>query len=127
MILRLVDGESLGTRFSPAGTRLESRKRWMLSQPTKGKIIVDAGARSALRRQHRSLLPAGIADVQGAFGRGDIVSIVDTDGNRVGCGIANYDSVDTQQIRGCRSDKIPEILGHHYGDEVVHRDNLTMI
>lgn len=126
VIIRLARGENIGTFFAPSHSKMESRKRWMLSQPPKGKIIVDPGARTALRRQKRSLLAAGITDVTGSFGRGDIVSVHDSEGRKIGCGIANYSAADIQRIKGVRSERIQEILGYGYGDEVIHRDNLTI-
>ncbi|MCD5413033.1 MAG: glutamate 5-kinase [Dehalococcoidia bacterium] len=126
VILRLSEGEALGTFFSPVTTRIESRKRWMLSLPVKGRIVVDAGAKTALQRRNKSLLPAGVVRVDGVFERGDVVAIVDSQGSSVATGISNYSSADIAQIKGCRSDRIEGILCHEYGDEVVHRDNLVV-
>ena len=107
---------------------MESRKRWMLAGlSVKGSIVVDAGAAKVLRHDQRSLLPAGIADVRGAFQRGEAVTIVDNDGQSIACGITNYASDEILRIRGLRSDRIEETLGHQYGSEVVHRDNLALL
>ncbi len=104
VLLRLARGEAVGTFFPPVSDRLESRKRWMLAGLSlKGGIIVDSGAAKALREQKRSLLPAGVREVQGAFQRGDVVSIIDGKGQRIACGIANYGSQEIVQIRGLRS------------------------
>ena len=128
VLVRLVDGEPLGTLFVPAATKLESRKRWMLSDLThRGRIVVDDGAARALREQGRSLLPAGVVAVEGRFERGDIVSIDDIQGNRIGCGISNYSSTEIAIIKGCRSNRIAELLGYDYGSEVVHRNNLVTV
>ena len=82
IILRLAAGEAIGTRFLPATSKLESRKRWMLSGlSTKGKLVVDSGAALALKKQKRSLLAAGIKQVEGKFQRGDIVNIYDPQGS----------------------------------------------
>jgi glutamate 5-kinase len=80
-----------------------------------------------LRRENKSLLPAGVQDVNGQFVRGDAVDVVDAEGRRVACGIANYDSGEILRIRGLRSDRIEEVLGHNYGGEVVHRDNMVCL
>jgi glutamate 5-kinase len=72
-------------------------------------------------------LPAGITSVSGDFRRGDIVYILDRDGRRIACGIANYGSEDIARIRGLRSDQIQGTLGYHYGQEVVHRNNLVLL
>lgn len=127
VLLRLIDGESIGTLFPASTSKLESRKRWMLSQPAKGKIIVDIGARAALQKQNRSLLPAGIVELKNRFNRGDIVHIEDSQGNCFATGIAGYSSVEINKIKDHRSEKITEILGHCYGDEVIHRDNLVLL
>jgi len=128
IILRLVDGEAVGTRFVPIASKLESRKRWMLSGlSTKGKVVVDSGAALALKKQKRSLLAAGIKQVEGDFQRGDIVNIHDPEGSRLGCGITNYSSNDIGVIKGTHSRKIATLLGYDYGSEVVHRNNLVVL
>jgi glutamate 5-kinase len=127
VILRLVAGETVGTRFLPSTSRLESRKRWMLSGlSTKGKLVVDSGAVLALKKQNRSLLAAGISHVEGKFQRGAIVNIYDPQGTRLGCGITNYSSSDLDIIKGAHSRKITSLLGYDYGSEVVHRNNLVV-
>jgi glutamate 5-kinase len=127
IILRVVAGEAVGTRFLPTTSKLESRKRWMLSGLcTRGKLVVDAGAAVALTRQNRSLLAAGIKQVEGKFERGDHVNIYDLDGARLGCGITNYSSADIELVKGAHSGKIATILDHDYGSEVVHRNNLVI-
>jgi len=128
VIARLARGETIGTFFQPVASRLESRKRWMLSQLSKGEIYVDAGAATALRKQNKSLLPAGVIKVSGEFDRGDVVNIFDSKtGEKIACGISNYSSGDIFVIKGARSDRITGILGHEYGEEVVHRDNLVTL
>lgn len=126
VILKLAEGEALGTFFSPLTSRIESRKRWMLSLPAKGRIVIDAGAKDALQKRNKSLLPVGVVRVDGVFERGDLVAIVDSEDNSFATGISNYCSTDIAQIKGCRSDSIQEILCYEYGDEVVHRDNLVV-
>ena len=112
----------------PTTSKLESRKRWMLSGlSTKGKLVIDSGAALALRKQKRSLLAAGIKQVEGDFQRGDIVNIYDPLGSRLGCGITNYSSADIGIIKGVHSGKIATLLGYDYGSEVVHRNNLTVL
>ena len=128
VLLRLVRGEALGTSFPSGVDRMESRKRWMVAGLSlKGSIAVDPGASKALCEQRRSLLPAGVRDVTGSFKRGDAVAITDGDGRRIACGIANYSAEEIMRIRGVRSDRIEEVLGHHYGSEVLHRNNLVLL
>lgn len=125
---RLAAGEAIGTYFAPTTSRVESRKRWMLGAWSgRGYLSVDAGAATALREHGRSLLPAGIAGVQGAFERGDVVLIVGVDGGRVACGISNYAEHEVERIRGLRSDQIADRLGYDLGAEVVHRSNLVIL
>ena len=128
IILRVAAGEAVGTRFKPAASKLESRKRWMLSGlSTKGKLVVDSGAALALKKQKRSLLAAGIKQIEGTFQRGDIVNIYDPDGVQIGCGITNYGSGDINVLKGAHSTQIGTLLGHDYGSEVVHRNNLVVL
>ncbi|MCJ7606186.1 MAG: glutamate 5-kinase [Dehalococcoidales bacterium] len=128
VILRLADGEAIGTRFPPTTDNMESRERWMVSGLcTRGKIIVDSGAAEALNKNKKSLLAAGIKTAEGRFGRGDIVAIYDPEGNQLGCGITNYSSGDIGIIKGSRSDKIATLLSFDYGPEVVHRNNLVLM
>lgn len=128
ILVRIASGEAAGTRFSPAASHLESRKRWMLSGlSTRGKLVVDSGAALALKKQKRSLLAAGIERTEGVFERGDIVEIDDSQGVRVGCGITNYGSRDVEVLKGSHSDRIADLLGHDYGSEIVHRNNLVVL
>lgn len=128
VLVRLASGEAVGTLFPSTVDRMESRKRWMLAGlAVKGTIVVDAGAAKVLRGDNKSLLPAGVRDVSGRFARGDAVDVVDAEGHRVACGIANYGADEILRIRGVRSDRIEEVLGHNYGGEVVHRDNMVCL
>jgi glutamate 5-kinase len=128
VMVRLASGEAIGTRFLPAATKLESRERWMLAGlSVKGKLIVDEGAVKALKKEHGSLLGAGIIDVESIFERGDLVSVFDSEGNRLGSGITNYRSEDIEKIKGVHSRKIATLLGHDYGAEIIHRNNLVIV
>ena len=128
VIPRLARGEGLGTFFPSQTTKMESRKRWMLSGlNSRGAVRVDGGAVSAIKKSGRSLLPAGVVEVKGAFERGEVLSILDGDGNRIACGLANYGAGDAKAIAGRQSGEIIEILGYEYGAELVHRDNLVLL
>ena len=129
-LLRVAHGEPVGTFFKPAQGKLEARKRWMLSRVGDsgwGQVVVDDGAVAALRRGAVSLLPAGVRNVVGDFSRGDIVYVSDLADHHVACGIANYSAADVGRIRGMRSDRIVDTLGYHYGQEVIHRNNLVLL
>jgi len=128
IIVRLAGGEKAGTRFLPTSTRLESRKRWMLSGLCiRGSLVVDSGAALALKKQNRSLLAAGIREAKGDFDRGDLVDIYDADGLHLGCGLVNYSAHEISLIKGAHSGKIATLLGIDFGPEVVHRDNLAVL
>jgi glutamate 5-kinase len=127
VLLRAVKGDAVGTRFPSNRSRLESRKRWILSGLAgRAAAGIDEGAVTALKKG-RSLLPAGIVSVKGPFDRGDSVNIVGPEGRTVACGVANYSAGDLDRIKGCRSAEITQLLGYHLGDEVIHRNNLVML
>jgi len=121
-------GQSIGTIFPSRTSKLESKKRWMLSRlACKGKLIIDDGAVLALKKQNRSLLPAGVVGMEGEFERGDVVDIFDSKDSQIGCGIPNYSSQDIARIKGAQSETIASLLGYEYGTEVIHRNNMVLI
>lgn len=125
---RVAHRQPTGTLMPAAGDRLESRKRWILGNINRGgHIVVDQGAVTALRERGRSLLPAGIAEVNGVFGRGESIEVRTPAGERLAAGQVNYGADEVRAIRGLRSDRIAERLGYSYGDEVIHRDNLILL
>jgi glutamate 5-kinase len=126
VLLRVLQGEAIGTRFLARSDRMESRKRWILSGLNRsGRLVVDDGAAHALIDRGASLLPAGIVEVHGSFERGDSVDIVALDGKTVARGIANYDWSDVRRLLGRQSLEIEDTLGYTYGSYVVHRDDLV--
>ena len=127
VLLRLVQGEAIGTLFPAAADRMESRKRWILSGlSVRGSLVVDDGAEMALRERKTSLLPAGVKEVCGTFARGETIEVVTASGKRLASGIANYGSHEMDVIKGAKSADIAALLGHDYGAEAVHRDNLVV-
>ena len=128
VILRLMAGEPVGTLFLPSGGRLSSYKRWLrfTSRP-RGSLRVDAGARAALERRGKSLLPSGILAVEGQFERGDVVRINGPDGEEFARGLSNYSHGEVERIKGRRTGEVEGILGCKPYDEVVHRDNLALL
>ena len=128
VIIEAAAGKSTGTFFTARDNKIESRQRWLLSGLScVGRLVIDKGAAAALRRQNKSLLPAGIVEVEGSFKRGDVVDIHENGGKKVGSGIVNYSSDDLLRIRGEKSGAIADILGYKYGDDAVHRDNLALV
>jgi glutamate 5-kinase len=124
---RLLSGEDLGTMFVPPGRkRAVGRDRWIGSARPNGMIIIDDGAATALTERNRSLLPAGIVEVQGSFERGDVVAIQTGSGQPVGRGLTNYTSADIEQIRGKKTSEVRALLKERAYDEVVHRNNLVL-
>ena len=124
---RIEQGEVLGTLFLPQPRGLSPKKRWIgFTAQCEGRIVLDAGAVDAVCAQGRSLLAIGIRDVIGSFEKGDAVSIVNSNEIEVARGLTNYTAAEVRQIRGCRSDRIAEILGECPYEEVIHRDNMVM-
>nr|AGC71399.1 glutamate 5-kinase [uncultured bacterium A1Q1_fos_1815] len=124
---RLLQGEVIGTMFLPQSKSLNPKKRWIgFTAQCEGKIVVDKGAVQAVCGQGRSLLAIGIRDVQGSFEKGDAVAIIDQDDQEIARGLTNYSASEVRQIRGCRSDRIQEILGECPYEEVIHRDNIAL-
>jgi glutamate 5-kinase len=127
ILLRVAEGEKPGTYFSPIATSLESRKRYILSaRRAPGLLTVDAGADQALRRGG-SLLPIGMTAVEGSFERGDTVRVALEGGAEIARGIVNYGSQDLARLVRCSSDEIESVLGYHFGDEVIHRNDLVLL
>jgi len=127
VLIRLVNGEKLGTRFLPVASAVESRKRYILSaRRAPGVLTVDDGAAKALRRGG-SLLPVGLVTVSGAFERGDTVRVLDPSEKEIARGIVNYPSRDLSQLARRRSEEIESILGYNFGDEIIHHNNLVVL
>ena len=104
-----------------------SRKKWLLNHlHPSGIIIVDNGALKAIL-QNKSLLPAGILDVKGKFNRGDVISIVSLNNNKIGIGVSAYDSSEAKKIIGKNTKDISMILGYEGRDEMIHKDDLVKI
>lgn len=128
IVLRAAAGEPVGTHFLPAGDRIESRRRYLLSGlQARGRVVVDAGAAGALLRGGNSLLPAGVLRCEGAFQRGDVVQVVTAEGRHLASGTANYASGEVARIAGKQSGQIADLLGYEFGEEVIHRNNLVLV
>lgn len=126
VILRVVAGEALGTRFPTQFSRVESRKRWILAEPAQGAVKIDAGAVRALVKNGKSLLVVGITAVIDDFKRGATIRILDCHNQEIGRGIANYKATDLRLICGKQSHQIGDILGFYYGPTAIHRDSLVI-
>ena len=127
IIKKLFSGEAKNTLFLPT-EKLQGKKRWIgFATNISGQIIVNDGAKKAMTQKDSSLLPIGIVEVRGKFSKGDVVAILDTDGEEFARGITNYNLKDTKNIIGQPSDKILEILGHKNYDAVVGKDNIVIL
>ncbi len=123
----IMGGEEIGTLFLPAGEHLNSRKYWIaFTLRSRGKLVLDDGAKKALLEQGKSLLPSGILDVEGEFGVGDPVICVDQQGTLLAKGLVNFSAQDVRKIMGLRTSKIQQVLGYKDYDEVIHRDNMAV-
>ncbi|WP_394713874.1 glutamate 5-kinase [uncultured Desulfuromonas sp.] len=126
-LLRLFDGEDVGTYFFPASNRMAAKKHWIaFTKKPRGKLLVDDGAVNAIVNNGRSLLPSGIKGVEGGFDRGDAVRLCDEQGNEFAKGVTNYALAELLQIMGKKTAEIEQVLGYKYGDEIIHRDNLVL-
>jgi len=127
VIERAVAGEAVGTLFLPAGRRMPSRQRWLaVGAQARGSITVDAGARDAVVKKGRSLLPRGITAVSGTFERGEAVILRDPGGAEFGRGLASYSSAELERVKGLPSASIAAALGYTRGDTAVHRNNMAI-
>ncbi|QOV87773.1 glutamate 5-kinase [Humisphaera borealis] len=123
---RLLAGEMVGTLFVPAARKRAGKNRWIGAARPAGLIHVDDGAAKAVGEKNRSLLPAGIAKVEGTFGPGDVVGIVAADGTLIARGLTNYASADIERIKGMKSPQVRSLLAEEAYDEVIHRDNMVL-
>ena len=128
-ITRVLQGEELGTLFVSRENRLQFRKRWLaFGAKIAGSIVVDDGCAKAIRKAGGcSILPAGVFAVQGEFLPGSTVSVIDKDAHELARGLVHYSSAELEQIKGCNSGEIANILGHKNFDEVIHRDDLVIL
>ncbi|MBI1879718.1 MAG: glutamate 5-kinase [Chloroflexi bacterium] len=127
IILRVLQGEPLGTRFPSQLSHVESRKRWILAEAAQGSIKIDDGAASALRQAGKSLLAVGVTEVVGNFERGATICVLNGRNQEIGRGIANYSADSLRVICGKQSHQIADILGYEYGPTAIHRDNLVLV
>jgi len=124
--LSAVERGERSTFFRPSPNPVRGYKTWIAGhlEPA-GRLVIDAGAEAALR-SGKSLLPAGVRGVEGAFSRGDTVAIIGPDGREVARGLVAYDAVDAVRIAGLKSSAIAGVLGHEARAAMVHRDDLVM-
>ncbi len=125
VVLKIVNGENIGTLFLAQDGKFKNRTRWIILSKASGKITVDKGAEKAIRKR-MGLLPSGIIDVSGEFDRGDIVEI-ESDGTVFAKGITDYTKDELVRIKGKHSNMIEEILGYKNYDEVAKKSNIGLL
>jgi glutamate 5-kinase len=124
----ILHGENFGTQFAAQPKTVNARKRWIAyGMVPVGKIFLDDGAVKAVISKGRSLLPAGITQVEGKFEANESVSLCDRNGEEIARGISNYSSSDILRILGSQSEDIPKLLGFDGEETVIHRDNLVSL
>ncbi len=125
---RVLTGEPCGTLFHAARTRMAARKAWIAyASVVRGRVAVDDGARRALVDANRSLLAAGVKDVEGAFVPGDVVEIADEAGEVFARGLTGFSADELRRIAGLGSEEIGNLLGIPAPREVVHRDEMVVL
>lgn len=128
VVHRVLDGEMVGTLFSPSNKPLTGRKRWIaFARPGQGVVFVDSGAAKAISEQDKSLLPSGVTRVEGKFSRGEMVTVVDNKGNEIVRGLVNFSSQEVEKIMGRHSRDITAALGYPGSEEIIHRDNMVYV
>ncbi|OGB20946.1 MAG: glutamate 5-kinase [Burkholderiales bacterium RIFCSPLOWO2_02_FULL_57_36] len=128
VLTRLAAGEAIGTQLTAQTAQLTARKQWMADHlQTAGKVMLDDGAVQKLSTEGKSLLPIGVLEVGGEFGRGDVITCTDRAGRSIARGITNYSSSETRRIMRRPSAEIIAILGFVEEPELIHRDNMVLL
>ncbi len=127
-LLRLFQGEAIGTLLVAPTQKSQARKRWMADHlQLRGAVTVDDGAAARLRADGKSLLPIGMVSVEGEFSRGDVIAVRDAAGTEVARGLANYASAEARLLCRKPSTEIEKLLGYVAEPEMIHRDNLVVM
>lgn len=128
VLVRLSQGEVIGTRLLAKIPVLAARKQWLADYlQVRGYVTLDQGAVKALSSDGKSLLPIGVISVDGEFERGEAVSCLDEEGREIARGLINYSAVETQKILKQTSSEIEAILGYVDEPELIHRNNLVLL
>lgn len=127
-LVRLADGEAIGTILLADMPVKVARKLWLADQlQVRGSVILDDGASKALLSGGKSLLPIGVMEVKGEFERGEAISCFDTSGREVARGLINYSARESRKIMRRPTSQIEATLGYVDGYELIHRDNLVIL
>jgi glutamate 5-kinase len=125
VVIKVTKGENIGTLFLARNGKFKNRTRWIILSKASGKLIVDNGAKDAVKKG-MGLLPSGIVEVAGTFDRGDIIEI-EGEGEVFAKGITDYTSSELNKIKGKHSDMIEKMLGYKNYDEVVRKSNIGLL
>ena len=125
VVIKVISGNNIGTLFLARDGKSRNRTRWIILSKTSGKLIVDKGAKDAVKKG-MGLLPSGIVEVSGMFDRGDIIEI-ESEGKVFAKGVTDYTSSELAMIKGKHSDMIEKILGVKNYDEVVRKSNIGIL
>ena len=126
-LIRLCQGEAIGTLLVAQTQKQQARKQWMADHlQLRGAVTVDPGAASKLQAEGKSLLAIGMTQVEGDFSRGDVIAIRDVSGLEIARGLANYASAEARLICRKPSSEFEGLLGYIAEPEFVHRDNLIL-
>jgi glutamate 5-kinase len=127
-LIRLANGESIGTLLVAQTQKQQARKQWMADHlQLRGAVCVDAGAVRQLCEGGKSLLPIGMTSIEGEFSRGDVIAVRDPLGREVARGLANYASAEARLLCRKPSSEFERLLGYAAEPEMVHRDNLILM
>lgn len=127
VLLRLSQGEAIGTLLVAQTGKTQARKQWMADHlQLRGAVTVDAGAALKLRTEGKSLLPIGMTAVEGDFSRGDVIAVRDPSGVEIARGLANYASSEARLLCRKPSSEFERLLGYTAEAEMLHRDNLVL-
>ena len=126
-LVRLSQGEAIGTLLVAQTQKQQARKQWMADHlQLRGSVTIDEGAVNKLKSDGSSLLPIGMTSVEGDFSRGEVIAITDKNGQEVARGLANYAAAEARLLCRKPSSQMPELLGYAAEPEMVHRDNLVL-
>ena len=126
-LVRLSQGEAIGTLLVAQTQKQQARKQWMADHlQLRGSVTIDEGAVNKLRTDGSSLLPIGMTGVDGDFSRGEVIAITDQDGQEVARGLANYAAAEARLLCRKPSSQMAELLGYAAEPEMVHRDNMVL-
>ena len=126
-LVRLTQGEAIGTLLVAQTQKQQARKQWMADHlQLRGSVTIDDGAVSKLKGDGSSLLPIGMTGVDGDFSRGEVIAILDNQGQEVARGLANYAAAEARLLCRKPSSQMSELLGYAAEPEMVHRDNLVL-